>query len=148
MDDDTSIQNTETHVIVERIRSLLQSNHLASDNGKTQWLPCHAIDLHADGQLNAHVDSVRFSGSIVAGLSLLSPAIMRLRPSDDAHDEWKNGPINGHVDLLLPPRSLYCLSGPSRFRYSHEILPSGSLFHNHPVTREHRLSIIFRDTKG
>jgi alkylated DNA repair protein alkB family protein 7 len=133
--------------IFDRLRVSLTEKHLACD-GTVEWLPCHAIDLHADGQLNPHVDSVRFSGEIVAGLSLLSPSIMRLKPSEDAIGEWKDGPMDGHVDLLLPPCSLYCLSGPSRFRYSHELLASGLSFRGQPVTRDHRLSIVFRDIKG
>ena len=137
---------------LDRIRTLLQSQHLPpSSSLATNWLPPHVIDLHAQGELNAHVDSVRFSGLTVSGLSLLSSCIMRLKPSSDAHDEWKQDQtmsMDGHVDLLLPPRSLYCLSGPSRFRYSHELLLSGSLFRNQAIPRQHRLSIIFRDTKG
>jgi alkylated DNA repair protein alkB family protein 7 len=133
--------------IFERIQSLLSANHLPSDK-PVQWLPPHVIDLHAQGQLNAHVDSIRFSGVTVSGLSLLSPCIMRLKPSSDALYDWKEGRMEGHVDLLLPPRSVYCLTGPSRFRYSHELLPSGSLFQNKAVHRGRRLSVIFRDIKG
>jgi alkylated DNA repair protein alkB homolog 7 len=127
------------------------------------WLPCHAIDLHPSGALNAHVDSVRFSGNIVAGLSLLSDSIMRLKPSDncdavtrkataDATDtpETIQTDFNkGYIDLWLPTRSLYVLSGRSRYSYTHELLPSGSLFRNETsVNRDRRLSIIFRDAKN
>ncbi|CAN0326924.1 unnamed protein product, partial [Phaeothamnion confervicola] len=43
------------------------------------WLPCHAIDLAPEGFIKPHVDSVKFSGRVVAGLSLVSAAVMRLR---------------------------------------------------------------------
>ena len=107
-----------------------------------RWLPCHGIDLHGDGELNAHVDSVRFSGDLVCGLSLLSDSIMRLRPDPEQDD-----PSRGYVDLHLPILSLYVLSGQSRYRYTHEILPSGSKFRDNVISRGHRLSVIFRDAK-
>ena len=149
------VVSPEMALVLDRIRSLLQSQHLSSSTHvNSNWLPPHVIDLHADGALNAHVDSVRFSGLTVSGLSLLSSCIMRLRPSSDAQDEWKTAGIDKdeqdrYVDLLLPPRSLYCLSGPSRFRYSHELMPSQSVFRNNgqAIVRDHRLSVIFRDTK-
>jgi hypothetical protein len=53
----------------------------------------------------------------------------------------------GHVDLLLPPLSLYVLTGNSRYRYTHELLPSQSLFRGIEVTRGHRVSVIFRDAR-
>ncbi|GKY94236.1 alpha-ketoglutarate-dependent dioxygenase alkB 7, mitochondrial [Mayamaea pseudoterrestris] len=144
---DDSLLSPEIVSVFDRIRSLLHANHLSFVE-QVHWLPPHVIDLHSDGELNAHVDSVRFSGLTVSGLSLLSPCIMRLRPSSDALDEWQGGSMDGHVDLLLPPRSLYCLSGPSRFRYSHELLSSGSLFQGDAVARDRRLSVVFRDTKA
>ncbi len=126
-----------------KIRNLLQQNHAVSP--VTKWLPCHAIDLKQDGQLSAHVDSVRFSGYMVAGLSLLSPAIMRLKEEEEEASET-------FVDLYLPPNSLYVLTGVGRYEYSHELLPDGSVFGSQEenpivVPREQRLSIIFRDAK-
>ena len=153
-----------------------------------EWLNCHAIYLKKEGLLTAHVDSIKFSGDVVAGVSLLSSSIMRLRPAssselarrdgtdgDDDDDlclEGKEdtdggGDISskaimdaGYVDLYLPPRSLYVLSGVSRYMYTHEILPCNSQFQfgtddgdgsarrngDHVnVQREDRISIIFRD---
>lgn len=120
-------------------------NHL--DPNMT-WLPCHAIDLKKDGELKAHVDSVRFSGGMVAGVSLLSSSIMRLRPGADVGRD----PEEGLVDLHLPPLSLYVLSGVSRYQYAHELLPTGSVFESSDgssieVERDQRLSVIFRDAK-
>jgi alkylated DNA repair protein alkB homolog 7 len=133
---------------LQPIRDFLECNHRRKsdlDNDASlyfsgSWLPCHAIDLHPSGALNAHVDSVRFSGNLVAGLSLLSESIMRLKPSDEADV--------GHIDLWLPTRSLYVLSGVSRYSFTHELLPSGSSFRGTtPVHRDRRFSIIFRDAK-
>lgn len=135
---------------IQRTRGLLKSYVSPQLRNHMTWLPCHAIDLSKNGRLDAHVDSVKFSGGIVAGISLLSDSIMRLRPAkgewtDDSSDES----LGGHVDLYLPKLSLYCLHGMSRFHYSHELLPSDSVFQlnskNVQVTRGRRLSIIFRD---
>ena len=167
--DEPSMLSAPSQRLLDRVRHQLKERHLGhKDNDSTEnplWLPCHAIDLHKDGELQAHVDSVRFSGDIVAGLSLLSPCIMRLLPddgkddgsdSDDNSKERKNDTSQGWVDLYLPPSSLYVLSGPARYSMSHQLLPTGSVFEggeqDHeelPVTvdRDHRLSVIFRDTK-
>lgn len=125
-----------------------------------KWLNCHAIYLSRDGVLSAHVDSVKFSGDIVAGVSLKSACIMRLKPVMDSAEGEGGGQGGegggGFVDLYLPPRSLYVLSGDGRYKYTHEILPSGSSFQlsgggNNgddeiiQVYREDRLSVIFRD---
>ena len=202
---------------IQRVRDHIARTHFNSENNidensVVEWSNCHAIHLKKDGELTAHVDSVKFSGGIVAGLSLLSPSIMRLRPAapselsisndygeaedtlnlcesakespspDASHEEYDGGNnVNsrktllqgkslmnrGHVDLFLPPLSLYILSGVSRYRYTHELLPSGSQFVLKPchsggatageeedrgagsviyVDRDDRISVIFRDT--
>jgi len=170
--------------VIEETRMHLANNHFSTNEGgyadeaiskgTIRWLPSHAIDLSTNGELSAHVDSVKFSGEIVAGISLLSDAIMRLRPSSkewdseerdaktSAHAAKQNngGDSKGFVDLYLPRLSLYVLSGMSRYSYTHELLPSGSTFNfvkrndeqsQHDdegrvdVVRGRRLSIIFRD---
>lgn len=175
--DEASMLSRSSQRLLDQVRYQLKERHLQHKNATAKdtqqqplWLPCHAIDLHQDGELQAHVDSVRFSGDIVAGLSLLSPSIMRLLPDhdkatddDDSSDkadandkERTNDTSQGWVDLYLPPRSLYVLSGPARYAMSHQLLPTGSIFGEEkqehgdfPVTvhRDHRLSVIFRDTK-
>ena len=181
---------------IQRIRNQLERNHFGPDGAKDQegrtkdqlpiqWIPCHGIDLKKDGKLTAHVDSVRYSGLIVAGLSLLSSSIMRLRPAaeystdatgdDDVTEKSKQqsqqhlyepkpteAPDDGHIDLYLPPRSLYVLSGLSRYEYTHELLDDGSVFELQSgdavaagaddenvirVARDRRICIIFRDAK-
>jgi len=149
--------------IFGRARQHLAQHHLPNyyeNQESVNWLPCHAIDLKKDGGLNAHVDSVRFSGELVAGLSLLSPSIMRLIPCDNDNDDNKsnNKDANSakeeqaYVDLFLPPRSLYVLTGVGRYKYSHQLLPDSSIFRNCDgteiiVRRDRRLSVIFRDAK-
>ena len=140
--------------IISKIRKLLQDHFFADNLNSLRWLPCHAIDLKKDGILSAHVDSIKFSGNIVAGLSLESSSIMRLKPDSHSYDsnKLKDLSLKGHIDLLLPPLSLYVLSGVSRFKYTHELLSSGASFSSHEldevikVEREQRYSVIFRDT--
>jgi len=159
---------------IHKTRKQLADNHFnKSNNNHIQWLPCHAIDLSAKGVLKAHVDSVKFSGEIVAGISLLSDAVMRLRlssdewDSDDTKDDTNSdSSMNSsntneeYVDLYLPQNSLYVLTGMSRYSYTHELLPTGSTFElsrsggegddddtEIEVIRGRRLSIIFRDAK-
>jgi alkylated DNA repair protein alkB family protein 7 len=158
---DESLDTTpEIPIIFQRVRHHLQANHLAHSTTTTPipWLPCHAIDLKKEGELTAHVDSIKFSGNLVAGISLLSASIMRLIPDDGDGDDEDNTPTTkenkGWVDLYLPPLSLYALTGVGRYRYSHQLLPHNSIFTTSDdgtteivVERDHRLSVIFRDGK-
>jgi len=168
---DNSFQDDDVPKLLKKVRQHLTDNHLMGNyydhKEFVRWLPCHAIDMKKDGELNAHVDSVRFSGELVAGLSFLSSSIMRLVPcgGDDGDDKNCIGnddnpttdADDSYVDLLLPPKSLYVLTGVGRYKYSHQILPDSSVFctslHNGTPTKEiivrrdHRFSVIFRDAK-
>jgi alkylated DNA repair protein alkB homolog 7 len=135
-------EDPENAVVVSRVRALvLRLQGLAPD---LPFLPVHVIDLAAEGFIKPHVDSVKFSGCFVAGLSLLSPAIMRLRGEDG------KAPPSSMVRMLLEPRSLYVLSGDARYHYAHEILPPGQEEEEgwaggRAVKRGRRISLIFRD---
>jgi alkylated DNA repair protein alkB family protein 7 len=59
----------------------------------------HILDLHEDGHIKPHIDSTRYCGRVVTGLSLLSDSVMRLRHKDHK-DSWI-------IDMYLPRRSLY-----------------------------------------
>jgi alkylated DNA repair protein alkB family protein 7 len=151
LDDESTIHPDFAQTIL-RTRNVLGS-YVPHENAAVTWLPCHAIDLSKDGRLDAHVDSIKFSGGIVAGISLLSDSIMRLRPAKGewTDDETTAEELDGHVDLYLPKLSLYCLHGMSRFNYSHELLPSDTVYQLYGkdvcVPRGRRLSIIFRDKR-
>jgi alkylated DNA repair protein alkB family protein 7 len=95
----------------------------------------HVLDLAADGVIQRHVDSVKFSGDIVAGISLLSDGVMRLRHETS----------DAVIALHLPARSLYMLCGEARYHWGHEV-PAGTVdFKGTPVTRGRRVSLIIRD---
>lgn len=134
---------------IERLRCLIEDVSF-SGISTVSWLPSHAIHLHKDGKLSAHVDSVKFSGKVVCGLSLLSDSIMRLKPHNDL-DRVSNTDSE-FIDLYLPQRSLYILSGKGRYKFTHEILQSGAKFRLGTdkcieITRDDRMSVIFRDAR-
>uniref|UniRef100_A0A3Q2PJF5 Alpha-ketoglutarate-dependent dioxygenase alkB homolog 7, mitochondrial n=1 Tax=Fundulus heteroclitus TaxID=8078 RepID=A0A3Q2PJF5_FUNHE len=120
--------------ILNRVRSV------AFPQGGPLLGPVHVLDLDKAGYIKPHVDSVKFCGSTIAGLSLLSDSIMRL-VKDDAPNEW--------LDLLLTRRSLYILRDQARYNFSHEILKDEeSVFNGHRVPRQRRISVICRNLPG
>lgn len=102
--------------------------------------PVHVIDLDKSGYIKPHIDSVKFCGSTIAGLSLLSDSIMRL-VKEDTPSEW--------LDLLLSRRSLYILRDQARYKFTHEILKNEeSVFNGQRVPRQRRISVICRNLPG
>uniref|UniRef100_A0A8D0T5N4 AlkB homolog 7 n=3 Tax=Sus scrofa TaxID=9823 RepID=A0A8D0T5N4_PIG len=77
-----------------------------------------------------------FCGSTIAGLSLLSPSVMRLVHTQEP-GEW--------LELLLEPGSLYILRDSARYDFSHEILrDEESFFGERRIPRGRRISVICR----
>ncbi|EDW19478.1 alpha-ketoglutarate-dependent dioxygenase alkB homolog 7, mitochondrial isoform X1 [Drosophila mojavensis] len=123
----------------------------------------HILDLAADGVIKPHVDSVRYCGNTISGISLLSDSVMRLvridpqkyqqnGSSDSAEDTaYRQQPAallenNFYADLLLPRRSLYIMSHTARYNFTHEILANEhSKFLGNPVPKTRRISIICRN---
>lgn len=132
-----------------------------------KYLPVHAIDLADDGMIYPHVDSVKFSGELIAGLSLLSDRILFLQPADaDSptdndnqvwnQDETVKSPYQYSYALAVPRRSIYILKGPLRYSYAHSILGKSSEFISAPdsvsivpelpnLSISRRVSVMFRD---
>ncbi|XP_037527941.1 alpha-ketoglutarate-dependent dioxygenase alkB homolog 7, mitochondrial [Rhipicephalus sanguineus] len=97
----------------------------------------HCLDLLEDGHIKPHVDSVRFCGDTIAGLSLLSSSIMKL-VHEKKPDKW--------VKIFLRRRSLYIMRGVARYDYTHEILANQhSVFRSTPVHKSRRISVICRN---
>ncbi|XP_059203674.1 alpha-ketoglutarate-dependent dioxygenase alkB homolog 7, mitochondrial [Centropristis striata] len=120
--------------VLKRVRSV------AFPEGSPLLGPVHILDLDKAGYIKPHIDSVKFCGSTIAGLSLLSDSIMRL-VKEDATSEW--------LDLLLPRRSLYILRDQARFNFTHEILKDqDSVFNGQRVPRLRRISVICRNLPG
>ncbi|KAM4597928.1 alpha-ketoglutarate-dependent dioxygenase alkB homolog 7, mitochondrial [Polymixia lowei] len=117
--------------VLSRVRSV------AFPEGSPLLGPVHVLDLDKAGYIKPHIDSVKFCGSTIAGLSLLSDSVMRL-VKQDASNEW--------LDLLLPRRSLYILRDQARYDFTHEILKDEeSVFHGKRVPRQRRISVICRN---
>ncbi|KAM9392637.1 alpha-ketoglutarate-dependent dioxygenase alkB homolog 7, mitochondrial [Pholidichthys leucotaenia] len=120
--------------ILNRVRSV------AFVKGSPLLRPVHILDLDQTGYIKPHIDSVKFCGNTIAGLSLLSDSVMRL-VKKDAPDE--------RVDLLLCRRSLYILRDETRYKFTHEILKDEeSVFNGERVPRQRRISVICRNLPG
>ncbi|RYG52564.1 hypothetical protein EON67_00910 [archaeon] len=110
----------------------------------------HMLDLSATGHIGHHVDSVKFSGDIVAGISLLSDRIMELQEDDTglspAYIAQRNarrppraeGVPPSKIRILLPKNSFYMLMcvrrrtprahvHAHRYSFAHVSLPAVSL---------------------
>ncbi|XP_032067335.1 alpha-ketoglutarate-dependent dioxygenase alkB homolog 7, mitochondrial [Thamnophis elegans] len=121
----------ECQEILQRVRNV------AFPPGVPQLAQVHVLDLDKSGHIKPHVDSVKFCGCTIAGLSLLSASVMRLVSQKNPQD-W--------LDLLLERRSLYVLRGPARYEFTHEILrDEESFFDGRKVERERRISVICRN---
>lgn len=130
----------------------------------------HILDLAADGIIKPHVDSSRYCGSTIAGVSLLTDCIMRLKRVDE--EKYKQKPIGEDdpvstedvkrdenrtsetnegnefdyfVDVLLKRRSLYIMKHSARYKFSHEVLASKSTFLGKEIVKDKRISIICRN---
>ncbi|KAM4717278.1 alpha-ketoglutarate-dependent dioxygenase alkB homolog 7, mitochondrial [Anableps anableps] len=120
--------------ILNRVRSA------AFPQGGPLLGPVHVLDLDKAGYIKPHIDSVKFCGSTIAGLSLLSDSIMRLVKENEPN-EW--------LDLLLTRRSLYILRDRARYDFTHEILKDDeSVFNGQRVPRQRRISVICRNLPG
>ena len=96
----------------------------------------HILDLAANGAIKPLVDAVRFCGPIISGLSLASDCVMRFAKTSNPKE---------FVDLLLPRRSLYVMSGFTRYECTHEIFgPEESFFKGNSIKRERRVSLVCR----
>ncbi|XP_073510437.1 alpha-ketoglutarate-dependent dioxygenase alkB homolog 7, mitochondrial isoform X2 [Phyllobates terribilis] len=121
----------DSSAVIQRVRDK------AFPPGENQLSLVHVLDLQKDGYIKPHVDSVKFCGSTIAGICLLSSSVMRLVSVENGEER---------VDLLLPRRCLYIMSGVARFKFTHEILRGEeSFFNGVPVPRDRRISIICRN---
>lgn len=130
----------------------------AFDNAVMPYV--HVLDLAKDGVIKPHVDSSRYCGNIIAGVSLLTDCIMRLRRVDETKyyqgkdaDQIHVRPeatevdkeFNYYADVLLKRRSLYIMRDSARYKFTHEVLAAGASFQNRVVDKDRRVSIICRN---
>lgn len=128
----------------------------------------HILDLAADGIIKPHVDSSRYCGTTIAGLSLLTDCIMRLKrvdenqykqsregedgsqglsrtPQQQRSDKQNKSQFSYFADVLLKRRSLYIMKDSARYKFSHEVLASKAEFKGNQVIKDRRISIICRN---
>lgn len=84
----------ENALIVERVRQTA----FTSNARHIKYV--HILDISKEGFIRPHVDSVRFCGDTITGISLLSDTVMRLALEQDK---------SLYVDILLNRRSLYVM---------------------------------------
>jgi alkylated DNA repair protein alkB family protein 7 len=137
--------NTKLESIINRITQIVKQN---SKIDNIQLLNPHIIDLAEDGYIGPHVDSIKFSGHLIAGLSLLSTRLLRLEREFSSPVNNSNG--RDCIELYVKPKSLYILTNELRYEYTHSILgkyctPTKL---EQPAQIERRLSIMFRDKKS
>ncbi|KAL0270521.1 UNVERIFIED_CONTAM: hypothetical protein PYX00_007907 [Menopon gallinae] len=123
--------NSSNRVIIDRVINL------AFQSGTAPLKYVHVLDLKATGVIKPHVDSVKFCGDTIAGISLLTDSIMRLRVDKER--------VN-YVDILLKRMSLYIMSSTARYDYTHEILShKESIFRGEQIIKGRRISVICRN---
>ncbi|KAI8391538.1 uncharacterized protein BYT42DRAFT_198949 [Radiomyces spectabilis] len=118
-------------LVKERIYSLFPDNY--------RWLDPHILDLSPDGEIRGHVDNIEASGSVVAGLCLLSPAKMTLQHEKDPECR---------VDVLLEPGCFYIQRDTIRYNFTHAIAgATESIWNGKPIQKDRRISLLFRNEK-
>ncbi|EDV22328.1 uncharacterized protein TRIADDRAFT_28544 [Trichoplax adhaerens] len=123
--------SSECNSIIARVRE-------TAFDSNDQIMPfVHILDLAENGYIKAHVDSIKFCGRTIAGISLLSASIMRLK--------LDGKPDDIPVDILLQRRSLYIMKDSARYDYTHEILKDEeSHWKGVHIPRSRRISVIRR----
>lgn len=133
-----SYRETERRSWTQTNKAILQRvRDVAFPPNVSQLAYVHVLDLMKEGYIKPHVDAVKFCGDTIAGISLLSSAVMRLVNCEDK---------NKYADILLKRRSLYIMKNDARYKFTHEVLPEGmSVFRGVAVPRDRRISIICRN---
>lgn len=97
----------------------------------------HVLDLAENGHIKPHLDSVKFCGTTIAGISLLSSSVMRLVHLEDQEI---------FCSALLNRRSLYIMRDIARYEFNHEILDNSvSFFRGEKIVKGRRISVICRN---
>lgn len=163
---DENTLNDHSRNIFDRCRKFIDDH----TKNNYEYLPLHAIELAPQGHIgkivmaiqnfevlnrsftpflaDAHVDSVKFSGELVSGLSLLSDRVLTLLPSDsegnviDSVNSSNVTNVKAYA-FLVPSRSLYFIKGSLRYEYAHSILGVNHTTKRIPTKK--RISVMFRD---
>lgn len=144
----------DNKAVINRIRDIAFSGEI---------LPhIHVLDLADKGVIKPHVDSTRYCGTTISGISLLSNSVMRLVRVDERkynqtnqQDDYRSikppklsdeKTYNYYADVLLMRRSLYIMKNSARYNFTHEILGNeNSFFKQEKIDKTRRISIICRN---
>ncbi|KAJ0173386.1 hypothetical protein K1T71_011562 [Dendrolimus kikuchii] len=123
----------ENQIILDRVKALA----FAPGSGSGEPLPhAHVLDLAGAGHIKPHIDAVRFCGDVIAGVCLVSGAVMRLAHAQKPHLV---------LDALLARRALYIMKGCARYSFSHAVLGADeSVWKGRKVQRLRRVAVICR----
>ena len=89
--------------------------------------------------ISQHTDRTHVFGPVVAGLSLFTPCVIEFI---DKRQRGKNRIVK---PILLPPRSVFIMTGESRYDYTHGIPAKKEVnFYGHTIRRGVRYSMTFR----
>jgi hypothetical protein len=132
-----------------RIKDLVPKESFESHS----FIAPHILDLR-DGKsgIDAHIDYLHASGGVIAGLTLLSPAVMKFE-FKARYDEGSYSVLpsdSKSFKVLIPPNSLYIQRDELRYEFTHAIPMSESLDHsidNIFIPRHRRIALILRDKK-
>jgi len=85
--------------------------------------------------ISRHIDRTHCFGPVVCGLSLFSPCVIIFSHKDSGEAR----------PVLLPPRSMYVMSGQCRYKWFHEITKDAKQnFYDTVIQRGYRCSMTFR----
>ena len=144
--------------VVKRVREMIFHEN-------TNMEDIHVLDIAENGFIAPHVDT-EFTGGIVAGVTLLSDAVVTFQPhepelQESLLKERESGssgttrlaqnssivfPELPRVELLVPARSLYIITGDARYNWTHAIeVGTNHTFNSTFIPRTRRISLMFRD---
>jgi len=136
-------------------------------NEGTKLEDAHVLDISENGFIAPHVDT-EFTGGIVAGLTLLSDAVITFQPHNTklqesllqetskeqsttstsklALNKSITFPQLPRIDLFVPARSLYIITKEARYDWTHAIeVQANHTFKGRKIPRTRRVSLMFRD---
>ncbi|KAJ1569125.1 Alpha-ketoglutarate-dependent dioxygenase alkB 7, mitochondrial, partial [Cladochytrium tenue] len=128
--------------LVERVRVAIGGEMERVGEPVQDWLDPHLLELR-DGNsgIGAHVDNLQASGQVIAGMCLLSPAVLVFR-----HAQQRDSAFS----VLAEPGTLYMQRGRLRYEFTHEIpmRPEDHVFNGRPVARSRRVVVLLRDRRN
>ncbi|EGD74509.1 hypothetical protein PTSG_05873 [Salpingoeca rosetta] len=96
----------------------------------------HILDLEAEGTIFPHVDSLKYAGPVIAGISMLSDAVMTFASEKDPSDV---------IEAFLPRRSMYIMSNRIRYDYTHAVEYKQFIWGGNTYERTRRVSLLMRN---